>query len=118
MKIGSAFGLILMLCLVAVPTWAQSNKVLYGSGRVTAVSADSFTVQSGSVTQTFAVDAQTKVEGKGVGTKSREMKASQKSPVLSDLLSVADSVKVDYHDLGSGKLHAAKVRIIVKSFKQ
>src|SRR4029453_15375064 len=108
MKIGSGVGLLLMLCLVAVPASAQSDKVLHGAGRVTAVSADSFTIQSGSATQVFAVDAQTKIEGKGVGTKSREMKAGQK-PTLTDLLSEADSVIVDYHDMGSGKLHAAKV---------
>jgi hypothetical protein len=117
MKIGSVCGLILMLCVAAAPVAAQSNKLLHGAGRVTAVSADSFTIQSGSATQVFAVDGQTKVEGKGVGTKTREMKASQKAPALTDLLSEADSVRVDYHDLGGGKLHAAKVRIIVKSFK-
>ncbi len=118
MKIGSGVGLVLMLCLVAVPAWAQSDKVLHGAGRVTAVSADSFTIQSGSATQVFAVDAQTKIEGKGVGTKSREITASKKTPVLTDLLNEADSVRVDYHDMGGGKLHAAKVRIIVKSFKK
>jgi hypothetical protein len=118
MKIGSVCVLILMLCVAAAPVSAQSDKMLHGAGRVTAVSTDSFTIQSGSATQVFAIDAQTKIEGKGVGTKTRELKASQKSPVLTDLLSEADSVRVDYHDMGGGKLHAAKVRIIVKSFKQ
>jgi hypothetical protein len=118
MKIGNVLGLVLTLCLVSLPVLAQSNKVLHGSGRVTAVSGDSFTIQSGSATQAFIVDAQTKVEGKGVGTKTREMKASQKTPTLTDLLSEADSVIVDYHDIGGGKLHAAKVRIQVKSFKK
>ena len=114
MKLGRVCGLVLMLSLVALPTWAQSNKKLTGAGRVTTVSADSFTIQSGSATQVFAVDAQTKVEGKGVGTKSREIKANQKSPVLTDLLSQSDSVVVEYYDVG-GKLNAAKVRILVKS---
>jgi hypothetical protein len=118
MRIGRGLGLVLIVCLVAAPVWAQSNKMLHGAGRVTVVSTDSFTIQSGSATQVFAVDAQTKVEGKGVGTKTREMKAAGKAPVLNDLLSEADSVSVDYHDMGGGKLHAAKVRIIVKSFKK
>jgi hypothetical protein len=118
MKIGKAVGFVLMVGLIAAPVWAQSTKVLHGSGRVTAVSGDSFTIQSGSATQVFAVDAQTKIEGKGVGTKTRELKAGQKSPAITDLLSEADSVIVDYHDMGGGKLHAAKVRIQVKSFKK
>ena len=117
MKIGKALGFVLTLCLMAAPVWAQSNKVLHGAGRVTAVAADSFTIQSGSATQVFAVDTTTKIEGKGVGTKAREMKAGQK-PTLTDLLGEADSVIVDYHDIGGGKLHAAKVRIQVKSFKK
>ena len=117
MKLGRACGLVVMLSLVALPAWAQ-NKKLTGAGRVTAMSADSFTIQSGSATQVFTVDSQTKIEGKGVGTKTREMKASQKSPALTDLLSEADSVVVEYQDVGGGKLHAAKVRILVKSFKK
>lgn|SRR5262245_15937015 len=116
MKLGRACGLVLMLSLVALPAWAQSKK-LTGAGRVTTVSADSFTIQSGSATQVFTVDAQTKVEGKGVGTKSREMKANQKAPVLTDLLSESDQVVVEYQDVG-GKLTAAKVRILVKSLKK
>ncbi len=118
MKIGNALGLVLTLCLVAAPVFAQSNKLLHGAGRVTAVSGDSFTIQSGSATQVFAVDAQTKIEGKGVGTKTRELKAAQKTVALTDLLGEADSVIVDYHDMGGGKLHAAKVRIQAKSFKK
>ena len=114
MKIVSGLGLVLML-LLSAPTWAQSNKVLRAGGRVTTVTAESVTVQSGSATLTFAVDAQTKVEGKGVGTKAREMKAA---PAVTDLVGPADSVTVEYHDMGGGKLHAAKIRIQVKSFKK
>ena len=115
MRIGKVLGLVLTVGLLAAPAWAQSNKVLHGAGKVTAVSGDSFTIQSGSATQVFAVDAQTKIEGKGVGTKVREMKASQKTPTAADLLSQDDRVIVDYHDMGGGKLHAAKVRIQVKA---
>ncbi|MGH9386495.1 MAG: hypothetical protein ACRD2N_19650 [Vicinamibacterales bacterium] len=118
MRIGGAIGLVFMLCLVAVPTWAQSNKVLRATGRVTAIAADSLTVQSGSASLTFAVDTQTKVEGKGVGTKTRAMRAEKKSPAITDFVGEADSVTVDYHDMGGGKLHAAKVSIRVKSFKK
>lgn len=115
MKIGNTLSLVLVLCLVAAPAWAQSNKVMRASGRVMAVAADSVTVQSGSASLTFAIDAQTKVEGKGVGTKAREMK---KAPAVTDLVGQADSVTVEYHDMGGGKLHAAKIRIQVKSFKK
>jgi hypothetical protein len=118
MRIGGALALVLMLSLVAAPAWAQSNKVMHASGRVTAVAADSLTVQSGSASMTFAVDSQTKVEGKGVGTKTRAMKAEKKSPGITDFVGEADSVTVDYHDMGGGKLHAAKVSIRIKSFKK
>jgi Cu/Ag efflux protein CusF len=114
MKIGGVLSLVAML-FVAAPTWAQSNKVMRASGRVTSVAADTVAIQAGASTMTFAVDAQTKVEGKGVGTKARAMKSA---PAVSDLVTQADSVTVEYHDMGGGKLHAAKIKIVVKSFKK
>src|SRR5262245_25044466 len=95
MKIGGVLSLALMLSVLAIPAGAQ-NKVLHGYGRVTAVAADSFTLQSGSATMTFAVDSATKVEGKGVGTKTRAMKADKKSPQLTDLVNASDAVQVEY----------------------
>lgn len=118
MRTRVSFTLALLFCVAGTLLAQQSGKTMRAVGRVTAVAQDSITVRPGATTLTFAVDASTKVIGKGVGTKTRAMKAQGKSPTITDLVDEYDSVTVAYRDLGEGKLHAAEVKINVKSFKK
>lgn len=118
MKIRVALALALFFCFTSTTLAQQARKTMRATERVMAVAADSITVKPGATTLTFAVDTSTKVTGKGVGTKARAVKAENKSPHITDLVDVNDSVIVEYHDLGNGKLHASEIRIRVKAFKK
>ncbi len=118
MKTRVAFILALLFYLHGTILAQQPKKTMQAVGRVTAVAQDSITVKPGATTLTFAVDASTTVTGKGVGTKTRALKAEGKSPMITDLVDEYDSVTVEYHDLGDGKLQATRVKINVKSFKK
>jgi hypothetical protein len=80
------------------------------SGKITGIAADSFTVMAGGQSHTFKVDGKTLIQGKGAGTKSRELDVMGKAPVLSEFLKVGDEVSVDYHDASGAKM-ASEVRI-------
>jgi hypothetical protein len=64
-------------------------------------------------TMTFVIDSATKVIGKGVGTKTRALKAANKPVAITELVDELDSVAVKYQDV-SGRLHAREVDIKVK----
>lgn len=103
------FGLaaaVLLFCASLAPA-QESKKTQHVTGRVTAVSGDSITVKSGANTMTFAVDASTKVTGKGVDDKKGKS-------TITDLVGEYDSVVVDYEDLGGGKLHATRIDVRAK----
>jgi hypothetical protein len=57
-----------MLLLAGAVAISAAEKTKTSMGKVTAVSGDSLTIMSGSQAMTFAVDATTKVLGKGLGT--------------------------------------------------
>lgn len=82
------------------------------TGKVTAVSATSLTI-SGSrgpatFTQTFSVDASTKVFGRGAGTLAKSKGGRIQ---LTDYVSTGDSVNVSYRKSGDA-LHASEVRVM------
>ena len=109
-------ALVIVALLGFVPgVGAQSGgaKTLKANGRVIAISADSMTVRPGMRDMVFVIDKDTKVTGKGVGTKTRALAASSKPVTITELVEEFDSVTVKYHDL-SGKLHAREVDIVVK----
>lgn len=118
MKIRTALALALLACLAGESLAQQSKKTMRATGRVTAVAADAITIKPGNDTLTLSVDSSTKVTGKGVGTKTRSLKAGNKAPQITDLVDVNDSAVVEYHDLGGGKLHAAQISIRAKAFKK
>jgi hypothetical protein len=64
----------------------------------------------GSFTQTFTIDANTKVVGKGVGTAAAAK--GGKAP-FEDLIANGDRVSVSYHTMGD-TLHASDVRVTMK----
>ena len=94
---------------------AQSGaaKTLKTNGRVVAISAESMTIRPGMETMVFVIDKDTKVKGKGVGTKTRALTAANKPVTITEVVEEMDSVRVQYQDL-SGKLHAREVDIVVK----
>jgi Domain of unknown function (DUF5666) len=85
-------------------------------GTVESVSATSMTIHGSSgsgakFTQTFTVDANTKVIGTGAGTKTQGAKVA-----ITDLVANGDTVAVSYHEMGT-TLHAADVRVTAKAAK-
>lgn len=114
MRLWTTFVFIALLGFVPM-AFGQSGsaRTLKASGRVIAITADSMTIRPGMETMTFVVDKDTKVKGKGVGTKIRALTAANKPVIITELVEEIDSVTVKYHDV-SGKLHAREVDIVVK----
>ncbi len=86
------------------------------NGTVKSVSATSMTIDgsgsSGSTfTQTFTIDGNTKVVGKGAGTATKGAKV-----VITDLVASGDHVSVSFHQMGD-MLHASTVTVTQKSTK-
>jgi Domain of unknown function (DUF5666) len=86
------------------------------SGTVKSVSATSMTIDgsgsSGSTfTQTFTIDGDTKVVGKGASTATKGGKV-----VITDLVAMGDHVNVSFHQMND-MLHATTVTVTQKSMK-
>lgn len=94
----------------APPAKAAAAKTLTAVGTVSAVANDSLTVKAKAGEMTFAVDNDTRVIGRGMGTKSAELKGEKKPSVITEYVKVGDTVTVRYHDTGTTK-HAASVRV-------
>lgn len=118
MKVRIAVAVALLGCFAGVVSAQASKKTMRSTGRVVAVAPDSITIKPGSTNLTLAVDGSTKVVGKGVDTRIKALKTQNKSPQITDLVDEYDSVVVEYHDLGDGKLHASRINISVKGIKK
>ena len=86
------------------------------TGTVKMVAADSITISGssgagGTFTQTFRIDPNTKLVGKGAGTATAAK--GGKAP-LSDLIATGDRVSVSYHKMGDA-LHASDVRVTMRA---
>jgi Domain of unknown function (DUF5666) len=80
------------------------------SGTVKSVSSSSLVISDAGKDMTFSVDKDTKVIGKGLGTKGA---ATGGKLAVTDALAAGDMVSVTYHDMG-GTMHAATVRVTTK----
>ena len=118
MKMYLALMLLVVSCGVVTTVAQQPGKTMRATGRVVAVDAESITVKPGNDTLTLAVDASTRVTGKGVGTKLRSLKPEKKLAQITDLVEENDSVIVEYRDLGNGTVRATRVDVRVKAFKK
>jgi hypothetical protein len=98
----------------SVSTSGESAEMT-SNGTVKSVSADSITITGtagggASFTQTFTIDANTKVIGKGAGTATAA--TGGKAPIMA-LVATGDHVSVSYSKMG-GTLHASDVRVTAK----
>jgi len=102
-----------LLALVAALSPAIASAVdkpknqLLPNAIVKTVSATSITVTADAKDTTFAVDAKTKVHGKGIGTKS-QVKGGK--PTIPDLLKAGDRVSVTYQQMGT-MMHAVNIEV-------
>ena len=94
---------------------AQSPATQNATGRVTAVAADSVTIQTKTEMLTLAVDSSTKIIGNGVGTITGRRKAEGRPAVVADLVHQYDSVRVKYAPSADKGPRAAEIRIVVKA---
>jgi hypothetical protein len=97
---------------------AQSTATQNATGRVTAVAADSITIQTSTETVTLFVDSATRIIGKGVGTITGRLKAEGRSAVVADLVQQYDSVRVKYGASADKGPRAAEIRIVVKAVRK
>ncbi|MEK7996790.1 MAG: hypothetical protein AAB403_23545 [Planctomycetota bacterium] len=115
MKFRLALAVGVLICLPNGLLAQESGKTMRSNGRVIAITQDSLTIQPGNTNLVFAVDGNTKVVGKGVGTKVQAIKKDGRAPTITDLVDKFDSVNVKYVDTGGGKLRATEVDIKVKT---
>jgi hypothetical protein len=87
---------------------SSDDQGILAEGKVTEVAGDSVTVSVGGKPMTFKVDAQTEVVGRGVGTKAQQAGGKL---ALGDAVHSGDGVRVMYHQLAGGVLHAAEIRV-------
>jgi hypothetical protein len=94
---------------VAAPTSAGAFGDEHSEGIVTSVSATAMTISGSSgkstFTQSFTIDANTKVVGKGVGTAAAAKGGRTK---ITDIVSAGDTVAV-WFKKGNDSLHASEV---------
>jgi hypothetical protein len=94
----------------AAPARAASETF---SGSVKAVSGSSITVERGTITGVFAVNANTHLTVKGATAKTREARAAGKAGLtVPDAVHVGDQVTVRYVGQGDGMV-AADIRVVV-----
>ena len=106
---------LLALSLLAWPvrSSAAGKAKLLANATVKSLTATSLTVTAEGKDTTIAVDAKTRVIGKGVGTKAAAASKDRKASIT-DLLGQGDRVTVTYEESGTA-MRATRVELIAKS---
>src|SRR6187402_2679552 len=78
----------------AAANQAAKPKVMTATGTVSAIAADTLTVKAASGEMAFTLDAKTSVSGKGLTTKSTELKKEGKPTSVTEFVHVGDRVDV------------------------
>jgi hypothetical protein len=101
--------IVVALFALSVETGAQAQEK-WARGTITAVAADSVTVEVKGQPMTFKVAPTTDVIARGAGTRARETQAtSGRKPTVSELLKVGEHVEVRYTE-AEGVKTAALIR--------
>jgi hypothetical protein len=105
-----SLGVLLLAAPVfaAEKTTAKSHSV---TGKITAVSASSFTVKAKGSEWTFATDKSTVVVRRGATRKMAALEADNKPAILAEFVSVGNDVSVKYRDTGESR-QARKVIVL------
>ena len=85
-------------------------KAMTATGTAKSVTTDSLVISSAGKDMTFKVDGTTKFVAKGLSTKAAKGKL-----MATDAVGAGDMVRVTYHDMGGGVMHAATVRVTTKA---
>jgi hypothetical protein len=80
------------------------------SGRVTALTASSLTIKSGSGESTYSIDPKTRVLARGAGAATKDARAAGGGPAITDLIKVGEDVVVNYRVSGKTNV-ASEVRV-------
>jgi hypothetical protein len=80
------------------------------SGQITALTATSLTIKTGSGAQTFSIDPKTLVLARGAGAATKEARAGGGGPAITDLVKVGEEVVVTYRTAGKTNV-ANEVRV-------
>ena len=118
MKVSLILTLLVVSCGVVGIAAQQPGKTVRATGRVLSVTANSLTVRPGPEALTVAVDASTRITGKGVSDKIRSLRAENRSAQLTDLVEANDSVVVEYRNDEKGTARATRIDVRVKAFKK
>lgn len=111
-RLGSVVAaLALTLAMSAVVHAQSAAKTTNAQGSVSATSPTSMSVKGKAEMWTFMIDKATTVVAKGATHTTLAAKADGKNTVLTDFVKNGDTVTVEYHDLGGGKLHAARINV-------
>jgi uncharacterized protein DUF5666 len=99
----------------AIPRLSDASDDERSDGVVKSVTATSMTINGSngkaSFEQTFAIDPNTKVIGKGAGTLTA---AKGGRTAITDLVAAGDSVSVSFRKVGADSLHASEVHVVTK----
>jgi hypothetical protein len=90
---------------------AVGNPEKSASGKVKAVTNNALTVTADGKDMVFNISADTNVQARGAGTQARQAGGRL---AITDLVSVGDTVQVNYKEAGS-TLNASDVRITIKA---
>jgi hypothetical protein len=102
-----------------VESTADVSAPMASNGTVKAIAAGKLTIVGSSgggarFTQTFIIDSDTAVIGRGAGTKAA---ANGGRVSLTDFVASGDQVRVSYRKASGGALHATDVRVMLKAKK-
>ena len=103
----SVLGLSIAVQPIAV---LAAAKAMTAAGTAKSVTTESLVISSAGKDMTFKVDGTTKFVAKGLSTKAAKGKL-----MATDAVAAGDMVRVTYHDMGGGVMHAASVRVTTKA---
>jgi hypothetical protein len=100
------FALVPLIVLIAAG-FGRAQETKKVTGTISALSADSVTVNVAGTDMSFTVDDKVMVIAPGAGTRTRQAAVSNSKPKLGELLKAGDAVEVSYTESGGSRRAAA-----------